>query len=218
MTYPHGAHAASLKRPAPPPPAVDGPAAPEVRALAPSERAAALPAARAGRGWRAVAVLAGLLLGALAAWAILGSLGTKHPAPAQDRVVEVGGVSVTVPAEWLPARSPGSVVPGLGTPAAVLDPYPGMRLHAVVLDSPHGIPAALRDLVGPLGAGRTTQLAGRPARAYAGRPVAGDRVAELTVARSPAGALIVACIAPTSSWTAAAGCAGSVGPAPGGQP
>jgi hypothetical protein len=102
------------------------------------------------------------------------------------------------------------VVPGLDGPAAVLDPFPGMSVHAVVALAPHGVPGALTELLGPLGPGRPAQLAGLPASAYADRPVAGDRIAELTVARTPSGLLIVACIGRTGSWPAAAGCADQV--------
>jgi hypothetical protein len=194
---------------------VDGPAAPEVRALAPREPAAREPVARPRRWKAATALAAGVLLGGFVAWVILGALGTTRTAPPEERVIELGGVSLTVPSDWLPARSPSSVVADLGAPTAVLDPYPGMRIHAIVVNAPRGVPPALSAMVGALGTGRTTELAGRPARAYAGRPIRGDRVAELTVARSSAGALIVACVGPTSSWDVAAGCADAVGPAPG---
>jgi hypothetical protein len=169
---------------------------------------------RAGRrpALRAVAcaVLLAATIAALSAWAVLNPRGGPLASPG-EQVVAVGGTSVTVPPDWRPAGGPGRVVPGLAEPTAVLDPFPGLSIHAVVALSPHGVPRALKALMGPLGTGRRAQLAGLPALAYDERPVAGDRVAEVTVARSPSGALIVACIGRAESWSLAAGCAEQVG-------
>jgi hypothetical protein len=153
------------------------------------------------------------LLGALIVWIVLGARGAQPPSPAADQVIRVGDTSVAVPPDWQAARRPDVVVPGLGGPIAVYDPFPGLSSHAVLALAPDGVPRALKDLMGPLGAGRPAQLAGLPALAYPRRPLAGDRIGELTVARSPSGVLVVACIGRTASWAAAAGCADQVGPA-----
>jgi hypothetical protein len=240
---PRGAHAASLKpraaarpvlaapesatRPELPrasrpdaPPHADGLPVP-ARGSAPSLAHAPAIGSRRGRraGFRAqaCAVLLVALVAGFAAWATLRARDERLRPPAGDRVVAIGGVTVSVPPDWRPATRPAGVLPGLGEPAAILEPYPGMRLYAVLTLASEGIPRALTDLTGPLGYGRPAQLAGRPALAYPARPVGGDRVAEVTVARSPSGALVVACIARTASWGLAAHCAEQVGPTLGGQ-
>jgi hypothetical protein len=229
VSWPSGAHAASLTPRAAARPA-EAAAKPATRPQAPVVPAPQLGPAppyvptpplrrsrRRGPGFRAqtgAALLVALVTG-FAAWASLLARDDRARPPAGDLVVAVGGVSVAVPPDWRAATRPDGVVPGLDEPAAILEPYPGMRLYAVVTEASDGIPPALRDLTGPLGPGRPAHLAGRPALAYPARPVGGDRVAEVTVARSPSGALVVACIARSASFDLAAGCADDVGPAPG---
>jgi hypothetical protein len=162
-------------------------------------------------------VLLVALVTGFAAWASLRSRDERARLPAGDRVVAVGGVSVAVPPDWRPAARPAGVVPGLKDPAAILEPYPGIRLHAVVTHAPHGIPPALRELTGTLGPGRSALLAGRPALAYPARPIGDDRVAEVTVGRSSSGTLVVACVARSAAWDLAAGCADQVRPVRGGR-
>jgi len=57
------------------------------------------------RGALSAAVLVAVLAGVVA-WIVLSSRGfDSAPAAATDRVVAVGGASITVPADWAPARA-----------------------------------------------------------------------------------------------------------------
>jgi hypothetical protein len=132
-------------------------------------------------------------------------------ARAGERVVAVGAASITVPAGWAPARAADAGVAGLRGSFAVLAPVPGLRAYAVATLTTSRLPAALEELMGPLGAAGRVELAGLPALAYGSRPVAGDRVAELTVARTAEGMLAVACVARPYSWAAVADCADQIG-------
>jgi hypothetical protein len=218
VVCPRGAHAASLKPRAaalsdalPAPPRAPGPSPAPSPPLAPAPPIGSRRRSRrAGFRAQAGAVLLVALVAGFAAWATVRARDERLRPPAGDRVVTVGGVSLAVPPDWRPATRPAGVVPGLGGPTAILDPFPGMSVHAVVALAPHDVPTALTDLMGPLGAGRSAQLAGLPAVAYAERPVPGDRIAELTVARTPSGVLVVACIGRTGSWPGAADCADQI--------
>lgn len=193
-------------------PAPPAPVAP--RATSRRRRRRTLPAARptaAARPWGKlllVAIALVVLLGAAAGAAWLASSDRFEPAPpARDRAIAVGGASVDVPAGWAPARLADAKAPGLVEPAAVFAPVPGLDAYAIVALGTSGVPPALRDLIGPLGRGRPTTLAGVPARVYGPRPSAGDRMAQLTVARTGAGTLAVACVAASAAWSGVEGCA-----------
>ena len=95
----------------------------------------------------------------------------------------------------------------------VFAPTPGLSAHAVVLLVPGALPAALRGLAAGPSGGRATTLAGYPARLFPIRAIGGDRMAQLTIARTGAGTLAVACIARGAAWTGAADCAQQVGAA-----
>ena len=208
-------HAASRPQPAPAPP-------PEP-ALAPAPRVTPrlqpAPAPRTAR-WRAPLLRAllfafGLLVvgGALAtAWAI-STTTTPREAPAKSRSVALGFATVAVPAEWQPEALSASGVAGLPQPAVSFATVPGLQAHAVAAVAPadRSAEVALERILGPLGTPRRSRVAGRPARTFAARPVAGDRVAEATLAPVAAGTLVVLCIAKSASWTGAAGCADDLG-------
>jgi hypothetical protein len=122
---------------------------------------------------------------------------------------------MAVPAGWRPEASSASGVAGLPEGAVTFATVPGLQAHAVVAIAPAGrSPSAdvtLERLLGPLGIPRRSQVAGRPAQTYVARPIAGERVAEATLAPMAAGTLIVLCIAKSASWTGAAGCADDLG-------
>ena len=163
----------------------------------------------------AAGALVAALLAAALTWMVLSSgLGGAPPHATSGRAVTVGSAAVTVPAGWALERR-ADALPGLGAPAEVLAPAPGLSAHAVIVMSPDGLPAPLRELLGDLGRGRSETLAGLPAIRYAPRPVGGGRVADLTVAETTSGTLAVACIAREESWTGAAGCADALTAGPG---
>jgi hypothetical protein len=207
------AHAASLRRPHAPEPRAELPPWPHV----PELPIAPLPQ-RARRGRRRVVLacvtLVLLSVGAAVAWTWLARPDTPRPAvPIDEREVTLGAATVTVPLGWASARAKDARIPDLGAEEAVFTPVPGLSASAVVVFAPGRFPAPLRHLIGPLGQGRRTTLAGWPARAYEPRPVEGGRIAELTVATTLSGNLAVVCIAPEASWAGASGCAAKVAPA-----
>ena len=193
------AHAASRRQPVPvrEPVPVRGPGPDPVLA----------PPAVAGRRRPLAAALTWMGLTAL--------FGSAHEQAASGRVVAVGPAAVSVPAAWGRERPADARLPGLSSPAEVLAPAPGLSAHAVIVLSPDGPPASLRELLGDLGRGRPETLAGLPATRYAPRPVTGGRVADLTIAETASGRLAVACIAREDSWTGAAGCADAIATGPG---
>jgi hypothetical protein len=189
--------AASLRRPAP---------TAEPRAVRP-------PIEPAGRRVRIVlggAAVVALLAGAVI-WALGASRGDREPArPDPARTVALGAASVSVPSGWASADAAAAGVPDLGARTAVLATAPGLSAYVVIVLAPRGLPAPLRELLGPLRQWRRDTLAGLPARSYPARLVAGDRMAELTVAPTTSGNLAVVCLARSGSWMGAAGCAGQV--------
>ena len=208
-------HAASLRQPPPPEARAGRPPVPDVLDLPPArllQRAGPDRRRRAGIVLACVALVL-LSAGAAAAWSLLERTGSRPAAePVGERVVTLGAAAVTVPSGWASARAADARIPDLGAQAAVFAPVPGLSASAVVVFAPGRLPAPVRHLMGPLGQGRRTSLAGWPARAYEARPVEGGRIAEMTVARAPAGTLAVICIAREASWIGASGCATKVAP------
>jgi hypothetical protein len=160
------------------------------------------------RRFAVLAVLVLIVAVAGGAWAVI-PRATESGLDAHRQAVGLGRVSVLVPESWVFAQSRAGV-PILEPPAAVLEPAPGLGAHVVVVLRPNGVPPDLRALIGPLGPALRTTLAGVPARFYTPPAPPDDQRAELTVARTSAGVLTVACIARVASWVAASGCAKEV--------
>ena len=161
-----------------------------------------------------VIAVASVLLALAAGW-IVRSATTQEPPPPPPapRSVDLGLVRVAVGGSWAPARLALAGVPGLDErTTAAFAPTPGLPAHAIVTLAPIEdatlVPAALRSLLSrPLPEPRKAQLLGAPAWTYGAQPLPGDRIMEITVAPTSAGALAVACVSKSSSWVAASGCA-----------
>jgi hypothetical protein len=165
----------------------------------------------------AVIGLASVLLALAAGWLARDAVTTEPPPPPPPpRAVDLGPVRVAVAGPWAPERFALGGVPGLDERAtAVFAPAPGLPAHAIVTLAPIAdttlVPAAIRALLSrPLPAPRKTELLGVAAWRYGSQPLSGDRIAEVTVAPTSAGALAVACVAESTSWVAASGCAEGV--------
>ena len=181
-------------------------------AAAPVAAPVAAPAAQ--RSWVRVAAVCLLLAGlAAASWGLVALRdGAEAPAPTAQ-VASIGATSVRVPADWARADAADSGLSGLPADAVVFAPTPGLSAHAVVVLVRGVLPAALRKLAAGPNGGRATTLAGHPARLFPTRAIDGGRTAQVTIARTGAGTLAVACVARDAAWTGASDCARQVGAA-----
>jgi hypothetical protein len=178
----------------------------------PPPEAVPVVAPAAPRAWKRMAAVC-LLLAALAAgaWALVGlRADAQAPAPPAAQVASLGSTSVHVPADWARADASESGLSGLPADARVFAPTPGLSAHAVVVLVPGALPAWLRALAAGPNGGRATTLAGHPAGRFPIRAIGGDRMAQLTISRTGAGTLAVACVARGAAWTGAADCAQQV--------
>jgi hypothetical protein len=169
------------------------------------------------RGAYLALALAALLLALAAGWLVRSAVTDEPPPlPPPPRSVDLGPVRAAVAGAWAPERLALAGVPGLDERAgAAFAPAPGLPAHAVVtlapIDDATLVPAALRSLLSrPLPAPRKAALLGVPAWRYGPQPLPGDRIMEVTVAPTTAGALAVACVSESTSWVAASGCATGV--------
>ena len=167
---------------------------------------------------RALLYAIGIVVGggvAAAGLAISSTIAHREPA-APWRSVALGPATLEVPAGWQPEAPSAPGVQLLPAPAVAFATVPGLQAQAILAIAPEGrsksADVALERYLGPLGTPRRSQVAGRPAQTFAARPVPGDRMAEVTLAPTAAGTLLILCVAKSGSWTGAAGCADELRP------
>jgi hypothetical protein len=161
-----------------------------------------------------IVALAAVLLALAAGWLVRSAVTPEPPPPpAAPHSIDVGPVRAAVAGSWAPERFALAGIPGLDERmTAVFAPTPGLPAHAIVtlapIDDTTLVPAAIRSLLSrPLTSPRKSELLGVAAWRYGAQPLPGDRIMEVTVAPTSAGALAVACVAASPSWVAASGCA-----------